>query len=143
MVKGFRILGIDWGKRRLGLAVCDELGITVRGLPTLVRTQREADLQALEAIAQAERIGLLVVGRPLTLDGAKGKSAVLAEQFGRTLASRLNLEVAFHDERLTSREAESRLRDSGRTPTKGEIDRVSAELILESYLSSAPQENPA
>ena len=133
-------MAIDWGKRRLGLAVCDELGLTVRGLPTLTRTNRPADLQAVEEVAVAENVGLLVVGRPLNLDGTAGQSASLAEQFGRTLANRLNLEVSFQDERLTSKEAEERLRASGKAAAKAEIDRVSAEIILESYLASAQRE---
>ncbi len=136
MIRRGKILAIDWGKRRIGLAVCDELGITVRGLPTLERTNRAADLTALEQVAARENIEALVVGRPLHMDGTPGKSTALAEQFGRTLAKLLGLNAIFHDERLTSHEAEARLRAAGKRPTKPEIDRVSAELILESYLLS-------
>lgn len=134
-----RILALDWGKRRIGLAVCDELGLTVRGLETLIRSNREADLAALEAVAREQEARALVVGRPLELDGAVGKSARQAEQFARTLARRLALPLELHDERLTSREAESILQQRGRRYAKAEIDSVAATLILESYLASCPE----
>lgn len=138
-----RILAVDWGKRRIGLAVCDELGLTVRGLPTLVRTNQAADVETLAEIASREEAGSLVVGRPLNMNGSAGKSAAAAERFGRLLAQRTGLEVAYVDERLTSREAEARLRETGRRPTKADIDRVSAEIILQTFLAAREQETPA
>lgn len=120
----------------MGLAVCDELGLTVRGLETLVRTNREADFDYLAKTAVAEDVGRLVVGRPLALDGSVGKTARQAEQFGRTLAKRLGLPLELHDERLTSREAEAILKERGGSYSKSEIDRLSAVLILRSYLAS-------
>lgn len=143
MAIGRRILAIDWGKRRIGLAVCDELGLTVRGLPTLVRTHQDADLDVLARTVQSENAGALVVGRPLNMDGSSGKSAAAAERFGALLAERFDLPLDFVDERLTSREAEARLRESGRRPTKADVDRVSAEIILETYLAMREQETPA
>lgn len=131
-----RILAVDWGKRRVGLAVCDELGVTVRGLKTLVRTNREGDLEALEKTAVEEEVHQLVVGRPLALDGSVGSAARQAEQFGRTLAKRLGVPMELHDERLTSREAEAILRQRGGRYGKAEIDRLAAVLILRSYLAA-------
>ena len=135
-----RILAVDWGRRRIGLAVCDELGLTVRGLDTLVRTNREADLEALGQVAAREEAALVVVGRPLALDGTETKSSGEAARFGRTLAKRLRLPLELHDERLTSREAEDLLRSRGRPYAKADVDRVAASLLLESFLAARREE---
>ena len=129
-----RILAVDWGRRRIGLAVCDELGLTVRGLDTLVRTKREADLESLARTADDENAVLILVGRPLALDGSETKSSGEAERFARTLSKRLRLPFMLHDERLTSREAENILR--GRPYSKADVDRVAASLLLESFLAA-------
>ena len=131
-----RILAIDWGRNRIGLAVSDELGLTVRGLPTLVRKNRATDLAALERLVAENEVGLLVVGAPLHLDGTAGKSVGQAEQFGRTLAKRCRLPLELWDERLTSFEAENLLRERGGRREKADVDRLSAALILESFLAA-------
>jgi putative Holliday junction resolvase len=131
-----RILALDWGKRRIGLAATDELGLTIQGLPTLVRTNRAEDLELLENLIRERSVQRIVVGKPLQTDGSTGKSANLAEQFGRSLANRAGLRVEFVDERLTSHEARQRLAQTGtRRPNKADVDRMSAILILEDYLS--------
>ena len=130
-----RVLGIDWGRRRIGLAVSDELRISVRGLDTLERTNKAADLARIEGLIRDLGVGLLVVGRPLHMNGKAGGSVSEAEQFGRTLAKRVGLPVRFWDERLTSVEAERRLR-GGRSHSKSAVDRAAAELILTEFLDT-------
>ena len=123
------ILAVDWGERRIGLAVSDELGIAAHGLPTLVRKNRAADLAAFDELFRARNPKTLLVGRPLHMDGAEGRSTRLAEQFGRTLAKRSGLPLILRDERLTSHEG------AARVGSRGDIDRASATILLESYMA--------
>lgn len=129
-----RILALDWGSKRIGLAMCDELGVSVRGLPTLERTRKADDLAKLTAIAEEYEVHSLLMGRPLHLDGSKSKSAVQAEHFGRSLAKRSGLPLKLWDERLSSVEAEEHLRGTQRSRPRGAIDRAAAETILRRYL---------
>ncbi len=140
-----RILALDWGKSRIGLAISDELGITVRTLPTLERRNRASDLEALSSILSSNQVTRLVVGLPLHLSGAASKSASQAEQLGRTMANRTGVELVLWDERLSSAAAEDLLakRGSGR-PERGKVDAVAAALTLRSYLDAgAPYPVPA
>jgi putative Holliday junction resolvase len=123
------ILAVDWGERRIGLAATDPLGIAAHGLPTLVRKNRATDLAALDALMAAREVKTLLVGRPLHMDGAEGRSTRLAEQFGRTLAKRSGLPLILRDERLTS------LEGAGRAGARGDIDQASAVILLEGYLA--------
>ncbi|MCB1019582.1 MAG: Holliday junction resolvase RuvX [Acidobacteria bacterium] len=123
------ILAVDWGERRIGLAATDELGVTAHGLPTLVRKNRATDLGALDAVIAQRAIRTLLVGRPLHMDGAAGRSTHLAEQFGRTLAKRSGLPLILRDERLTSLEA------ADRAGHRGDIDQASAIVMLEEYMA--------
>lgn len=129
-----RVMALDWGARRIGIAVSDALGVSSNGLPTLQRTNIDSDLRALTDIVRSRRIGKVVVGRPLHMNGAAGKSANLAEQFARRLAKRAAIDVVLWDERLTSWEAESLLQPRRRA--KGSIDQAAAILLLESYLAA-------
>ena len=133
-------LALDWGARRVGLAASDALGLAAHGLPTLVRTGRAADLEHLERIVRERGVVRLLVGRPLLADGTAGKSARAAEEFGRSLAKRCGLPVVFRDERLTSHEAQQRLRESGRRKfSKADIDREAAAILLEDDLAAPPE----
>ena len=131
-----RVLAVDWGERRIGLAVSDPLGILATGLPTLqVRGHEDAldQVAAAAAACEAERI---VVGLPLLLSGARGSAARSAEAFAQALGGRTGLRVETYDERLTSSLSARRLRDSGvRTGhDKGRVDQGAAVALLESYL---------
>ena len=127
-------MALDWGARRIGIAVSDELGVSSNGLPTLQRTNIDSDLRALAETIRSRRIEKVVVGRPLHMDGSAGKSANLAERFARRLAKRAVIDVVLWDERLTSWEAESFL--PPRRRSKGRVDRAAAILLLESYLAA-------
>ncbi len=131
-----RILALDLGKRRIGLAVSDELGFTAQGLPTLQRTNKAEDLEALSRLIREKSVALVVVGQPLHMSGTVGRQANHAAQFARTLQTTTNVEVRLWDERLTTVEAGRILRQGGvsREKHKAAIDRLSAVLILQSYL---------
>jgi putative Holliday junction resolvase len=135
---GGRVLALDLGKRRIGLAISDELGVTAQGLPTLVRTNKAEDLDALGRLIREKGVALVVVGQPLNMSGTEGRQANWASQFSRTLAAHVQVDVQLWDERLTSVEARRVLNQSGmsREKRKGAVDRLSAVLILQSYLDS-------
>ncbi|HEU4366115.1 MAG TPA: Holliday junction resolvase RuvX [Candidatus Krumholzibacteria bacterium] len=129
-----RILAIDPGERRVGLAVSDPLGITAQGLPTLDR-RRDGDVvgrvRALLAEYDVERI---VVGYPLALSGRETEASRLASAMAEELRAAFGLPVDLWDERLSSAEAERTLR--GARAEKGAVDRLAAVLILQGYLDA-------
>jgi putative Holliday junction resolvase len=131
-----RILALDLGKRRIGLAVSDELWLTAQGLPTLERTNKAEDLEALTRLIREREVSLVVVGQPLHMSGSEGRGANHAAQFARTLGTHAKVDVRLWDERLTTVEARRVLKQSGvsRQKQKAAVDRLSAVLILQSYL---------
>ncbi|MBV8707780.1 MAG: Holliday junction resolvase RuvX [Acidobacteriaceae bacterium] len=131
-----RILALDVGKKRIGLAVSDELGITAQGLETLQRTRIREDLEQLREISSRWNVQTLLIGRPLHMSGAESQQSNYTEEFAQRLGRHLQLPLVFWDERLTSAEAERMIRDSGATvnPKKGTVDRLAAVLLLQSYL---------
>jgi putative Holliday junction resolvase len=131
-----RVLALDFGKRRIGLAVSDELGITAQGLPTLQRTNKAQDLEALGRVIRERGVTLVVMGQPLHMSGTEGRQANYAAQFARTLEAHTQVEVRLWDERLTTVEANRVLQQSGvsRQKQRAAVDRLSAVLILQSYL---------
>lgn len=129
-----RILSVDFGRRRIGLAVCDELQISVRGLPTLkVRNFNDSVAQVAQ-VAGDEAVGEVVIGLPLNMDGSHGDMAQVAENFASQLAVLCNIPVRMFDERLSSVGAKRELDAMQAKKRKGEIDRMAAVLILETYL---------
>jgi putative Holliday junction resolvase len=142
-----RVLAIDLGKKRIGLALSDPLGITAQGLPTLQRTTIREDLAALESLCRERGVTLIVLGYPLNMSGSEGRQASYTKDFAQRLATRTGIEIRFWDERLTSVEAGRVLKESGISIEKRAkaVDRLAAVLLLESYLDSmrtAP-DNPA
>lgn len=131
-----RVLALDLGRRRIGLAVSDELGLTAQGLPTFERTNLRTDLVGLKQLAVEWSVGRIVVGLPLRMSGEEGRQAAGAREFGARLAARTGLPVEFWDERLTTVEAQRVLRSSGVGIGKRSkaVDRLAAVLILESWL---------
>lgn len=131
-----RILGLDCGSRRIGVAVSDELGMTAQGITTLVRKNREADLAAIAELVKRCRIERIVVGYPLRLDGSEGIQCEKVNRFIRRLEARLSLPVERWDETLSTKEADRLLRERGIRPQKRKhfVDRVAASLILQGYL---------
>jgi putative Holliday junction resolvase len=133
-----RTLALDWGKARIGLAITDESGGYVQTLPTLHRKNRASDLDELGRIITENGVATLLVGAPVHMDGKASPSSSQAEQMGRTLAKRCGVELVLWDERLTSVEAEEILAIRGGKRKPGDVDRVAAALILQSYLDNGP-----
>ncbi len=147
-----RILAIDFGGKFIGLAVSDPLGVTVRGLPTLKRSNKRADLEHIRELVEALGVERVVIGHPLHLRGHAGERAREAERFAAWMRHELDLPVELYDERLTSVEAENLLRERGeRTPRSRQsrtqrietVNRLAAAVLLQSYLDERPAHRTA
>lgn len=137
-----RVLGLDVGERRVGIAISDPTGTVTRPLQTLVRGSREEDFAAIAALVAEHDVGLVVVGQPLSLDGTEGPQARRIARFALALAARLPVRLVSWDERFTTVVAEEILRRNRkkkgklRARTEGEVDAIAAAVILQSYLDS-------
>jgi putative Holliday junction resolvase len=133
-----RILALDLGKKRIGLAISDPLGITAQGLPNLVRTRKREDLDALAGLVREREVGMILLGNPLNMRGSEGRQSEWVRDFAAALEQRTGLPVRLWDERLTSVEAGRVLRESGISIEKraAAVDRLSAVILLQSYLDS-------
>jgi len=131
-----RVLALDAGDKRIGVAVSDPLGIIAQGVTVITRKNLEADLKEIEKIIGEYKAESVVVGMPINMDGTKGKSAEKVNEFVETLKSRLSIPVYTYDERLSTKESEKFLisADVSRKKRKSVIDKMAAQLILESYL---------
>jgi len=131
-----RILGLDVGSRRIGIAVSDPLGITAQGLETLQRRNKRQDLAALERVIREYSVREIVVGLPLRMSGAEGIQSDKMQIFAQELRKRFRLPVHLWDERLTSAEANRLLRETELSIEKRAkaVDRMAAVLILQSWM---------
>ncbi len=131
------ILGLDLGKRRIGVAIADVPALGARPLTTLIRSSLAHDLDLLRAIVADRQVGQIVLGLPLNMNGSEGPAARGARDFAARLSKALALPVDLYDERLTSFEAEARLKESSlrRNSRKMMVDQVAAALILEGWLA--------
>jgi putative Holliday junction resolvase len=143
--KRSRILALDVGNRRIGLAVTDELGITAQGLRTLERSSKRRDLETLKKIARKYEVGEVVVGRPVHMSGDASGQSEKVKKFAKELGEVLEMPIHFYDERLTSWEAHELLDREGlsREEKKGKVDQVAATLILQGYLQSKSKRRDA
>jgi len=133
--KRVRILALDYGRRRIGLAISDELGLTANPLPVLLRKNRREDLARLREIAHANSVARIIVGLPLHLSGRYGEMAEEASRFASRLAKELAIPVEQLDERLTSWEAEQLAKESQHAK-KADLDSISAAILLREYLET-------
>ena len=133
-----RLLGIDYGTVRVGLAVCDTDRKIASPLATYLRRNPSADGDYFKRVKANEGVVGLVVGLPISLNGTEGPSAKEARDYGAWLVSVMGLPIAFSDERFTSFVAESALLDAGLTnkKRKAKVDRVAAQIMLQGYLDS-------
>ena len=133
-----KALALDLGRRRIGVAVSDPTGTLARPLTTLERRGTGEDIQAVLDLARREGARAIVVGLPLTLRGEEGPQAREVRAFISALRERSPLPVETWDERLTTVEAERRLREAGRRPSreKARVDAVSATLVLQAWLDA-------
>jgi putative Holliday junction resolvase len=132
-----RALGVDLGRVRIGLAIADDILATPRALTTITRTVEARDLAAIVEVARDYEVTRAVLGLPLNMDGSEGASARLARAFAPRLETALGVPVELFDERLSSFEAETRLRDRG-IPSRdwrGRVDAEAAAVILEGWLA--------
>lgn len=132
-----RIMGIDMGQKRIGVAVSDELGITAQALKTINRVDPLTDLQAVGRLARDYGVTEIVIGFPRHLNGTPGQDAGEYVAFGRELQNETGIPVFFWDERLTTVAAEKALLEGnmGRRRRRRVIDQVAACLLLEGYLN--------
>lgn len=133
-----RILGLDVGARRIGIAVSDPLGLTAQGLPTLQRRNRRYDQSELRKVVREYEVSEIVVGNPLRMSGQTGAQADKMAAFAEQIKQELSLPVHLWDERLSTAEAhrlldETGIRDARR---KEVIDKMAAVLILQSFLDA-------
>jgi putative holliday junction resolvase len=136
-----RIMGLDVGLRRIGIAVSDPLGITAQGLETLHRKNKKHDLAYFEQIIRQYEVKEIVVGLPLRLSGTEGAQAEKIRAFADDLRKRFGLPIHFWDERLTSAEANRLLRETDLSIEKrGQaVDRMAAILILQGWMENRSQ----
>jgi putative Holliday junction resolvase len=133
-----RILALDVGKKRIGLAISDALGISAQGLPTLYRTRVRDDLRQLCELAREREVALFLVGRPLHMSGDESRQSAYTAEFADRLKETSGIPIAHWDERLTSAEAERVLRQANASlrQRKAAVDKLAAVLLLESYLDA-------
>jgi len=133
-----RVLALDLGKKRIGMAISDPLGITAQGLPNLERTTKRADLAELARQAEERDVSLILIGNPLHMSGVEGRQSAWVREFAGELTVRAGRPVRLWDERLTTVEASRVLRSSGIGIRKRAraVDRLSAVILLQSYLDS-------
>ena len=133
-----RILGIDYGDARIGLAICDESETLASPIGTYVSKTMRKDIDHLARLAQERGAEKIVLGLPLNMDGSEGPRADKTKTFGTVLRRVSGIEVVYEDERLTTVEAEEKLIACGMRREKRQkvIDTVSAQIILQSYLDA-------
>jgi putative Holliday junction resolvase len=132
-----RLAALDVGDARIGLAVCDELGLTVRGIGVVRRVGGRRDLDEIASCLAPYQPARIVVGLPLNMDGSEGPQAARVRAFAERLGTHLGLAIELWDERLTTVEAEHTLRSAGvpRQRRRDLVDQEAAAIILESYLA--------
>lgn len=138
-----RILGLDYGEKRIGVAVCDELGFTAQGLPTIIRKTKKHDLEILTNLIENYKVEKIVIGYPVRIDGSEGIQCEKVNRFAAHLTKIFSLSVIKWPETLSTKEAEDILINSGVgwKKRKKEVDKLAACIILQSYLDSSDKKN--
>jgi putative Holliday junction resolvase len=130
------IAAIDYGKRHLGIAATDPSGIVVYPVGVVLRHSLKRDLATLNARLRELEASRVIVGLPLNMDGTPGPAVRAAEHFAQHLRTATGLEVELYDERLSTFEAEQRLKALAKRGRRGSVDAVAAVVILESWLEA-------
>lgn len=138
-----RILALDVGEKRIGIAVSDELNIIAQSLTVIKRTNLVNTAAEIHALIQKYNVSKVIIGLPLNMEGTKGPSAGRVEEFTAFLKSKLSAEIEMVDERLTSSQGERMLLDAdiSRKKRKSAIDKIAAQLILQVYLETHVQKD--
>ena len=135
---GSRILALDYGTKRIGVALSDELGWTAQPLETFERRTLDRDVAHIASLVNTHEVGQVVLGFPLQLDGREGPAVQAMRAFALRLEESLAVPLVLWDERMTTKAAEDLLiaADVSRKKRKGAVDRVAAAILLQSYLAS-------
>ena len=133
-----RVLSIDYGERRTGLAITDELGITAQGLDTIIAASEEDVLRKVVEIVRKYEAGKILLGLPLNMNGSESEKSEKVRAFGKALEMETSLPVVYWDERMTSMQAkrvmaEMEMKSYGK---KHLLDRISATLMLQEYMKT-------
>lgn len=138
-----RILGVDFGSVRIGLAVSDPLGLTAQGLETIPASPKQKAFEMIAKVCRERKVEEVVVGLPVNMNGTLGPKAKETLDWVKKLEAELGLPVKTWDERLTSRQADRLMVEEGlsRARQKKESDRLAATLILQAYLESKRAHN--
>jgi putative Holliday junction resolvase len=133
-----RVLGLDVGSKRIGLAVSDPLGITAQGLATIHRQNKRLDFAQLESVIREYEVVEIIVGYPLRMSGAEGIQAEKMQRFAEELRQRFEIPVHLWDERLSSAQANRLLRETEMSiKRRGQVvDQMAAVLILQSWMDA-------
>ncbi len=133
-----RILGIDFGTKRIGVAMSDELLLTAQGLDTIQRKELKSDLALIKGIVDSNGVGEVIVGLPLNMNGTYSEKTREAVLFADDLGKAIGVPVKTWDERLTSMQADRAMLegDMSRTKRRKLSDKLAAQIILQSYLDS-------
>ena len=132
------VLGFDYGRSRIGVAVGQSITGTASAIETVKADQGKPDWSAIERLIKAWQPQRFVVGMPKNMDGSEHQLTAAITRFGNQLHGRFGLPVSYVDERLSSREAERSLMPGRAKKDKGVIDRVAAQLILQTWLDQNP-----
>lgn len=137
-----RVLGIDYGDVRIGIAVSDAMGWTAQGVETVHRKGEEQDLARIGELIKQYEVGRIVLGFPKNMNGTIGPRGELSRQFAEILQDKFALPVVLWDERLSTMAAERMLiaADVSRKKRKQVVDKMAAAIILQNYLDSKPQQ---
>jgi putative holliday junction resolvase len=133
-----RILALDYGTKRIGVALSDELGWTAQPLETFERRTLNRDIAHIASLIKSHEVGKVVLGLPLQLDGREGPAIQAMREFVTKLEQGISVPIVLWDERMTTKAAEDLLiaADVSRKKRKGTVDRVAAAILLQSYLAS-------
>ena len=139
-----RIMGVDFGDSRIGVALSDPLGIMATPLTIITRTEEEKDTGFLIDIIRNNGVGRIVIGLPISMNGTLGKQAEKVKAFAAELGKRIDIPVELKDERLSTVVAKNLVKEARKTDRKTRYDAAAAALILQSYLDDegGPPELP-
>jgi putative Holliday junction resolvase len=137
-MKNMRVMALDVGDKKIGVAISDELLLTAQGRPTLRRKNLKSDLEILRRLAMENDVQEIVIGQPLHMDGTPSDQSGRVARFSEELRRVLSLPMVFWDERLTSFEAEQHLEQMGMNwrERRKHVDQIAAMIILQNYLDS-------
>lgn len=133
-----RVLALDLGEKRIGVAVSDDTRTIAQALTMFKRTSRREDFAQINRLLAEQRANLLLIGLPIMLDGTEGEKAAWVRDYAAALAEHIAVPIVFFDEAFTTKEAESSLRARGKTGRKirQHVDAVAAAFILQGYLDA-------